>query len=89
MYTEDKEITDRMPSQYIKNGWWYNECKTCIVEGCKVCDSDYCECEECKCKYCGCKSCKIIVCKNCRVENCENSECWCSMNAYDYMYDSD
>src|SRR6266849_361865 len=52
-YNDNKEITDKIPCRFIVNDWWYKECKTCIIEGCKVCDSEGCECEDCTCKYCG------------------------------------
>ena len=53
----DKEIIDKIPHRFMVNDWWYNDCKTCTLKGCKECESDRCECEDCTCKHCGYKCC--------------------------------
>lgn len=57
-YSDNSQIIEKIPSQFIKNGFWYTECKTCCLKGCKACETEDCKCEDCdRCEDCELKNC--------------------------------
>ena len=70
LFNEDK-IIEKIPTRYIKNGWWYDECKICCLKGCKVCETEDCGCEDCVCKDCELKNC-ICTCSDFDANNSDS-----------------